>query len=68
MSRAPRPKEIWIIFDPLDGPHIFRSQSAAFKTYKKWKKEAQYSAVDSFYEMSEPIRYCFDDPPKGAKE
>ena len=54
-------KEIWIIFDPLDGPHIFRSKRDAIKTYNKWKDEAEDDVFDSFWEMSEPTRYVRDD-------
>lgn len=59
---APRPKSIWIIFDPLDGPHLFRSKKEAWKTYKQWQKEAEKlqeegNSHDSFWDMSEPTQY-----------
>lgn len=52
-----KPKSIWIILDPLDGPHLFISKTAAWKTYMKWEKEAKDYTHDSFWDMSEPIRY-----------
>jgi len=56
------PKSIYIIFDPLDGPHVFRSSKKAWGTYKKWKKEAEKGELegemwDSFWDMSEPQEY-----------
>lgn len=50
-------KEIWIIFDPLDGPHIFISEKKAWNTYNKWEEEASNSIHDSFWDMSQPTRY-----------
>ena len=50
------PKQVWIIFDELDGPHIFESEESAWKTYKKWEKEADEDCLDSFYDMSEPVK------------
>jgi len=56
--RAARAKSIWVIFDPLDGPHMFRSKMSAWKTYMKWKKEAEKADFeDSFWDMSEPTEY-----------
>lgn len=49
-------KEIWIIFDPLDGPHLFTSEKKAWDTWHKWEKEAEYH-TDSFWDMSQPTRY-----------
>lgn len=57
------PRSIWIILDPLDGPHLFTGEKSAWKTYKKWKKEAKDKVYDSFWNMSEPIRYDLA-PPK----
>ncbi|MCK5345324.1 MAG: hypothetical protein KAR20_18065 [Candidatus Heimdallarchaeota archaeon] len=49
---------IWVIFDPLDGPHVFNSKKKAKKTYKKWKKDAKEDVgYDSFNEVSKPIEY-----------
>lgn len=50
------PKNVWIIFDPMDGPHIFRSEEQAKRTYRRWAKDAE-SCFDSFWDMSEPIKY-----------
>lgn len=54
---TPRCKEIWVIFDPLDGPHVFRGKKEAFKQFEKWEREAQAKEWDSFWNMSEPTRY-----------
>lgn len=51
-----KPKSIWIILDPLDGPHTFTSYAEAIRIYKKWEREAD-SAIDSFWDMSEPLEY-----------
>jgi len=56
------PKSIYIIFDPLDGPHIFESHKKAWNTWDKWKKEAEKGELegelwDSFWDMSEPQEY-----------
>jgi hypothetical protein len=50
-------KEIWIIFDPLDGPHIFSTQKQAEKTYARWAKEANGNSYDSYWDMSKPTKY-----------
>jgi hypothetical protein len=55
---APRAKVVWVIFDPLDGPHLFRSKNEAWKTYRQWEKEAEKADFeDSFWDMSEPTEY-----------
>jgi hypothetical protein len=56
---ANRPKSVWIIFDPMDGPHLFTSKLKAEKQYKKWEEEAEAenSSIDSFWDMSEPTEY-----------
>ena len=51
------PKSIWIIFDPLDGSHIFKSKEAAKRQWEKWFKEAGNDVSDSFWDMSEPTEY-----------
>lgn len=52
------PREIWIIFDPLGGPHLFTSEKGAWKEYRKWRKAAiDYGPQDSFWDMPEPSRY-----------
>lgn len=55
MTRTP--KEVYIIFDPLDGPHLFRSRSEAEKAFQQWKREAKDNTYDSFWEMSNIITY-----------
>ncbi len=51
--------EIWIIFDPLDGPHLFKTAKAANRQYKAWLEEAEEleDVFDSFWDMSKPTRY-----------
>jgi hypothetical protein len=51
------PKSVWLIFDPCDGPHLFRSQEDAEEMMKKWEKEAQGKNYDSYWDMVGPIRY-----------
>ena len=51
------PKAVWIVQDPMDGPHIFRSKKEAWKTYKKWGREAKDKCWDSFWDMTEPTEY-----------
>ena len=55
----PSAKYIWIIFDALDGPHVFRSMKAALKEYGCWNRQAvkRGDTYDSFWDMSEPVRY-----------
>lgn len=56
-----KPKRMFLILDPLDGPHVFQSASAAWKCYKQWYKEAKRDGhtYDSFWDMSEPLEYTF---------
>lgn len=58
---ARRSKSIWIILDPLDGPHLFTSEKSAINTFKQWEKEAQDESWDSFWDMSEPTEYIIKD-------
>lgn len=52
------PKEFWIVLDPMDGPHVFRTRKEAMKTLKRWEKEAEeYAFVDSYWDMTGPLRY-----------
>ena len=52
------PKFVWIIMDPLDGPHIFRGEKDAKRTFEKWRRQAKKNGDwDSFWEMSEPAKY-----------
>lgn len=52
--------EIWVIFDPLDGPHIFRSKAGAEAQYEQWRRAAGGVPHDSFWDMSKPVRYVLD--------
>jgi hypothetical protein len=52
------PTIFWLIHDPMDGPHLFKSENAAWRQYEKWKKEAKDDVHDSFWDMSEPVKYC----------
>jgi len=55
------PKKIYIIFDPTDGPHVFKTKEKAWKTWEKWREEAEndgYQRIyDSFWEMFPPEEY-----------
>ena len=51
------PKSVWIIFDPLDGPHLFLSEKSASKTMRKWAEEASNDMYDSFWDMTGPLEY-----------
>ena len=57
------PDELWGVFDPMDGYHIFKSETDAWKTYGKWEKEAydrsKKGQFDSFWDMTTPQRYVF---------
>lgn len=50
------PKELWVIFDFLDGAHLFASESAAKRQLKSWENEAE-SPFDSVWEMAGPYKY-----------
>ena len=50
------PKQIWIIFDPLDGPHLFKSEQAAKKQLAIWQDEAE-TYIDSVWDMTNPVQY-----------
>jgi hypothetical protein len=52
-----RLKEIWIIDDPLDGMHIFRSKKEADKQLEKWMKESKGNANDSVWDMTGPYKF-----------
>ena len=49
------PKDIYIVFDPLDGPHLFASRNQAERKIKKWEKDAD--SYDSVWDMSEIIHF-----------
>ncbi|MEK6878321.1 MAG: hypothetical protein AABY22_01865 [Nanoarchaeota archaeon] len=56
-----RPKEIYLITDPLDGPHLFRTKKEAINILKQWHKEAIKNGYsdDSYWEMTGPHKYIF---------
>jgi len=55
------PKSIYIIFDPTDGPHVFKTKEKAWRTWDKWREEAEndgYARIyDTFWEMFPPQEY-----------
>ena len=53
-------KALWVIFDPIDGAHVFSSEAKAEKTLKKWKKEADNDPFDSVWDMTGPLKYSLD--------
>ena len=55
MSRVP--KKVYLIFDTLDGPHLFRSEKEAKKVMKKWRIEAKDNSYDSYWEMSDIFEF-----------
>jgi len=52
-----KPKRLWVIFDPLDGAHLFLTENAAKKQLRQWEKEAETS-YDSVWDMSDPVEYA----------
>jgi hypothetical protein len=54
------PPELWIVIDPCDGPHIFKSEKEAKRTMKEWEKEAKDVAADSYWDMTGPFRYVLE--------
>ena len=54
------PKALWIIFDPLDGAHVFGSEAKAKNTLKQWEKEADGDPMDSVWDMTGPLKYSLD--------
>ena len=53
-------KALWVIFDPLDGAHVFGSKAKAEKTLKRWEKEADGDPMDSVWDMTGPLKYSLD--------
>ena len=53
-------KAVWIIFDPLDGAHVFGSEAKAKKTLEGWEKEADGDPLDSVWDMTGPVKYSLD--------
>lgn len=59
-------KALWVIFDPLDGAHVFSSEAKAKKALKRWEKEADGDPFDSVWDMAGPLKYSLDnDQSKG---
>lgn len=54
-------KELWVIFDPLDGAHVFGSKTKAERTLARWEKEADGDPTDSVWDMTGPMRYTLSD-------
>ena len=52
-----KPKNVWIILDPADGPHVYFSRKEAWKTWKLWARAAEDDYYDTFWEMSPPTCY-----------
>ena len=50
-----KPKELFVIFDALDGAHLSTTLGAAEKLLAKWKKDA--GLYDSSWDMVGPVRY-----------
>jgi len=53
-------KKLWIIFDPEDGLHGFNTQEEAIKVWRTWKRIAKENPLDSFWDMSKPIKYILE--------
>ncbi len=51
------PKNVWVIFDPMDGPHLFKSKKEAQRVHEKWGRDASSNPHDSWWDMSEPVEY-----------
>ena len=56
LYQSKAPKELWVIFDPLDGEHLFLTEPSAKKQLKAWEKEAETSC-DSVWDMTGPFKY-----------
>ena len=55
MSKVP--KTIYIIFDKMDGPHLFRSEKKAQRTMRRWCREAKNKDWDSYWDMSDIFEF-----------
>ena len=47
-------KTIYVIYDPLDGAHLFSSLKKAKETLKEWEKEG------GVFDMTGPYKYILD--------
>ena len=56
-------RALWVLFDPLDGAHVFSSEAKAKKTLERWEKEADGDPFDSVWEMTGPVKYSLDNDP-----
>jgi hypothetical protein len=52
-------KSIFIVLDPMDGPHVFKSLLEATRTMRKWAREAKDVYHDSYWDMSSILEYKF---------
>jgi hypothetical protein len=58
---TPAPRKIWIVFDDLDGPHVFESLEKAKKTLKQMRRE--FGMYPDFREkVRGPVGYSRDTP------
>lgn len=57
------PKNIWVILDDLDGPHVFETKRAAAYRLNKWRKEAVESNYiqDPYWDMIGPVKYTLNE-------
>ena len=53
-------KAVWIIFDPLDGAHVFDSEAKAKNTLKRWEQDTIDAPTDSVWDMTGPLKYSLD--------
>jgi len=61
------PREIWVIFDPMNGPLLFSSEKAAYDVYRVWeKRQIEDGPCDAYWEITRPVRYVpLRDPRNG---
>jgi len=55
------PKQVWVIFDELDGPHVFFDEVAATDAYENWTAEDMWM----YDEVSKPVCYVLGSEGKG---
>jgi len=71
MANTLLPRHIWLIHDPLDGTHLFRSKREAVAAWKRWEKEAsskESGYYDSFWDMKGPAKYILAESLELEKE
>lgn len=54
------PEEIYVIFDLIDGPHFYKSETQALRDLKKWQEESNSDPFDSVWDMKGPFKYKLD--------